>query len=304
MHFRQSNAGGINVGLHWAWSNLIDYFAMDEMTEIQASITLYNKKWSAISLFLISAAGVAGGIWIGMVKSWTGFFIAGLFVRWLPIAIVQRIPGCPYLHVDQSGFTISNLFRRNTVPWSAVDQFFVVTIRHTGIWVRQIVGFNFVPSCHQLKKFRQFAKIIGKCEGAIPDTYGKKANELAQFLNERLEIARSNDPCYSLKARLNLALKFAQEWGENYGRPIQGRLRQACPNLHTEELDHFNDVARVAMECGYDLIFIIAKKRGRDGIWPEWRESYLAQYPWVDENNLARLFSTGMYYAWKDGVGQ
>ena len=128
---------------------------------------------------------------MGLTKSWVGFLIAGFFSLGLPVAIIELIPGSTYLHVDQSGFTLSNLFRRITVPWSVVDEFFVVTLKLTGMKVHEMVGFNFVPSYDRAELGRRIAEIIGKCEGALPDTYGKKAEELAEFMNECLARAKS-----------------------------------------------------------------------------------------------------------------
>jgi hypothetical protein len=48
----------------------------------------------------------------------------------------------------------------------------------------------------------------------------------------------------------------------------------------------------------------MAEKSGKDVSETEWKQTYLTQYPWVDKKNLAHLFSTGKYYAWKDGVGR
>ena len=47
-------------------------------------------------------------------------------------------------------------------------------------------------------------------------------------------------------ALLNYALDLAQEWGENWLRPIQPRLRKAYPRLPDGELDRLNNVAKWA----------------------------------------------------------
>ena len=58
------------------------------------------------------------------------------------------------------------------------------------------------------------------------------------------------------------------------------------------------------MKAGHDLVYSMAENSGKDVNEPEWRQIYLKQYKWVDNKNLKHLFSTGMYYAWKDGVGR
>ena len=86
-------------------------------------------------------------------------------------------------------------------------------------------------------------------------------------------------------------------------KPIQSRLATAYPTLSTEQLDNYNAIAQAAMKTGHDLVYRLAESHGANLDRAVWRSAYGAQYPWVNERNLERLFSTGMYYAWKDGVG-
>jgi len=166
---------------------------MNHMTETQPTVTLYPKRSSAIWLFLGCAAFVAIGIWMGISENWIGFLIAAFFGLGLPVAVIQLLPGSTYLQVDHSGFTFCSLFRATTVLWSVVDEFFVVTLKQTGTKVHQMVGFNFVESYDKAKLGRRIASVIGKCEGALPDTYGKKAEELASFMNECLAKVKTTE---------------------------------------------------------------------------------------------------------------
>lgn len=129
---------------------------------------------------------------MGVTASWIGYLVAALFALGLPVAVIQLLPGSTYLEADHAGFTYCNLFRRTTVPWSVVDEFFIVVHKPVGIKVHQMVGFNFVESYDKAKLGRRIAGIIGKCEGALPDTYGKKAEDLAVFMNEYLARARTS----------------------------------------------------------------------------------------------------------------
>jgi len=54
-----------------------------------------------------------------------------------------------------------------------------------------MVGFNFVPTYDRGRTARAVAKALGKCEGALPNTYGRKAEELARVLNAQLHAARA-----------------------------------------------------------------------------------------------------------------
>jgi len=170
---------GIQIGL------------MNGMTEYTPSVTLYPKRLSAAGHLLTCGVFVVIGIWWGITKSWVGFLCAGFFALGGLVALVQLVPGSTYLQVHQQGFTLCTLFRKSTVPWSAVDEFFVVTMRQSGVKVHEMVGFNFVPTYDQAQLGRRIAKVIGKCEGALPDTYGKKAEELAEFMNSCLAKVKS-----------------------------------------------------------------------------------------------------------------
>ncbi len=150
------------------------------------TMMMYPKKSSAIWLLIGGIAFTAIGIWMGSSKGWIGYLIASFFSLCIPIAVIQLIPGSTFLKLDSNGFTICNLFRKTFVPWSAVQEFFVITMRQTGVNVHEMVGFNFIPSYDKAKIARNIAYAIGEAEGGLPDTYGRKAGELAEIMNSWL----------------------------------------------------------------------------------------------------------------------
>ena len=160
------------------------------MDENVAPLTLYPKRSSAILLFFVSSIFVATGIWMGVSGDWFGFVGAAFFGLGIPAAVVKLIPGSTSLLIDSDGITFTNLFRKTSLRWSVFDEFFVVTMWQAGLKVQQMVGFNFAPAYDRAKLGRAVAKALGNCEGALPDTYGKKAEELAAILNARLQVAR------------------------------------------------------------------------------------------------------------------
>jgi len=109
---------------------------------------------------------------------------------------------------------------------------------------------------------------------------------------------------HSEEAIMNFALDLAQEWGDDWLKPIQGRLSKAYPNFTRDELDKYNAIAQDAMQFGHDLVYSMVEQQGQYIDEAQWKIEYLSRYPWVDDKNLKHLFSTGNYYAWKDGVGQ
>jgi hypothetical protein len=161
------------------------------MSDSPSTQILYPKKSSAVWLLLGCSAFVVVGIWLGNREGWIGYAGAAFFALGIPVALIQLLPGSSYLQIDETGLTFSNLFRKTSVPWSDVDEFFVVTLKQSGLAVHKMVGFNYVPSYGRQLIGRRIAAAIGKCEGALPDTYGKSAEELALLLNSYLQIAKA-----------------------------------------------------------------------------------------------------------------
>lgn len=99
---------------------------------------------------------------------------------------------------------------------------------------------------------------------------------------------------------LNRALMMAQDWGDDWLEPIQERLGKEYPHLTQENLNRLNAVAQEAMKYGHELVYSMAEKQDRADIsQSNWKTAFSARYPWVNAENLAKLFSTGMYYARK-----
>ena len=69
-------------------------------------------------------------------------------------------------------------------------------------------------------------------------------------------------------------------------------------------MDKYNAIAQDAMQFGHDLVYSMVEQQGKNIDKAQWKKEYLSRYPWVDDKNLKHLFSTGNYYAWKDGVGK
>jgi len=104
-------------------------------------------------------------------------------------------------------------------------------------------------------------------------------------------------------AIMNDALNLAQEWGGNWLQPVQDRLSKAYPDLTQDELNKYNAIAQEAMKFGYDLVYSMVEQQGIFIDDAQWMKKYSSRFPWVNKQNLTHLFSTGKYYAWKDGIG-
>lgn len=120
-------------------------------------------------------------------ESWIGYLCAAFFALGIPVAIVQLLPGSTYLRISPDELSFVNMFRVTRIPWDVIDHFFVVALKQTGMTVHKLLGFNFVPSYDRSRIGRRVSSAIAQCEGALSDTYGKKAEELSDMLNACLE---------------------------------------------------------------------------------------------------------------------
>jgi hypothetical protein len=96
---------------------------------------------------------------------------------------------------------------------------------------------------------------------------------------------------------LNDALMMAMEWGENFGKPIQERLRAKYPALSQEEADEFERLCREMMYYAFGQIEEAYTKTIPDTTASA---NIKARYPLLNEESMGRLWSQGQYYAWRD----
>ena len=95
---------------------------------------------------------------------------------------------------------------------------------------------------------------------------------------------------------MNHALALATEWGENFRKPIDERMLQKYPHLAAEEIARLKAIADQAESYVLRLAELeLEGKVSEYDIIPMAQE----KYPWVDEEQLARIKNIGMYWARK-----
>lgn len=169
----------------WPQKRKIRTIAMPE------PITLYPNRSKAIWMLLLAVAFVACGIFIGIEGDPYGYLVAAFFGLGIPVFLIQMLPDSAFLTIDEKGIVGANLFQKFSFAWSDIDEFFVVRMQTHGISVHEMVGFNFVSTYDRARVARTLTKVTARCEGALPDTYGMKAADLAHLLNMRLRQAKS-----------------------------------------------------------------------------------------------------------------
>ncbi len=131
-------------------------------------------------LFLILCIGfVLIGIWMIIDKEPLGWFVALTFAIGIPVFVIMMLPGSTHLKLDKDGFETRTLFRCSTYSWKDISIFIPGKIGGN-----ETVLFNFSPHYEGQEAGRKVALAISGVEGALPDTYGKKAEDLAEIMNE------------------------------------------------------------------------------------------------------------------------
>ncbi len=111
--------------------------------------------------------------------AWAMWLCVGFFGLVAGVALLQFLPQSSFLRLHADGFTVRTLYREANYRWEDVDTFGVMAIRHN-----KMVGFNYAPHFDQAKRLRRAVAGLAGFEGALPDTYGMKAEELADLMNE------------------------------------------------------------------------------------------------------------------------
>lgn len=158
-------------------------------TKSDCMVTYKTPKLKLFLLITGSAFFVAAGIWVGMEKrDLTHYIMAGftsLCALSLVLFCVQLHPRASYLTLKKHSFLFCSLFRSHEVRWDDVEFFDVMKIGGTNM-----VVWNYVPEFAEQIRIRRAAVALTGCEAALPDTYGFKAEDLAELMNQMKQLER------------------------------------------------------------------------------------------------------------------
>lgn len=133
-------------------------------------------------LFLLSGVFTVTGLGLASVKPLLGYLCAGFFGLCLIVFGLQFIPGSAYLELNKEGFTVCSLFRQKTVYWREIERFSVVKFSR-----KKMVAWDYSENSKDKATGGAFARVLTGTEAALPDTYGMKAEQLAELMNDLLE---------------------------------------------------------------------------------------------------------------------
>ena len=145
--------------------------------------TLYPTKFQKFFRITICVLFVVGGVYLVRDGEMMGWFAIGFFgCLCLPIFLLQLDPKRSFLTVSDRGLEMGTLSKVSVIPWEDISEFGVQIQRHRGIRVSAKVAFNFSASYAKQARTRAILRGLNRFEGMLPDTYGRKAEELSGLL--------------------------------------------------------------------------------------------------------------------------
>ena len=108
----------------------------------------------------------------------------------------------------------------------------------------------------------------------------------------------------------NISVDLALAWGQDWLKPIQSRLTAKVDSLSSSDLDEYNALSQEVLKVGFGFISTTLEDvcDRRATIKETYFKSALinemiSKFPWLSNDNLKRILSQGLYYSWKDGLG-
>ena len=175
------------------------------------AIVLYPRRWRWAILLVLSVALFAGSVltFIGFphVLPAAGVLLFGAAVV---MCIVQLVPRWSHLRIAPDGLVLRNLGRTQRWSWNDLENFTTYEIYHQYGSVKN-VGFDRRDLTPERQSFFQtLTRGMTGVDGALPDTYGMRHEELADVLNAaRDRYATEHGPSPSLLADLELQRRAA-----------------------------------------------------------------------------------------------
>ena len=148
--------------------------------ELPDEILLKSSNVKMFFLILLAIGFVVIGVYMIRDGRLMGWLVALFFGAAVPILTIQITQGSGYLKIDKSGIHIGTIRSKDTTYyWEDLSEFGVVSINGN-----KMVSLSYADSYKKEKLGRSVASGLAGVEGALPDTYGLKAEELAILLTD------------------------------------------------------------------------------------------------------------------------
>ncbi len=148
-------------------------------------ITLKPSKLRSLGWLCVFAAFTVTGVWMSTEKPLIGYLCSAFFGLGFVVFTINLLPKSSYLELTENGFTMCSLFRKSTTKWTDVEGFSVIEIAGN-----EMVSWYYSENYEKQQTGRAISRAISASEAALPDTYGMKAKDLADLMNELVERQR------------------------------------------------------------------------------------------------------------------
>ena len=142
--------------------------------------TLCPRPWKWLGILLGCLAFCMIAVWMLRDGRIAGWFCLAVFGLGGLVAALALLPGANYLRLEEAGFTFSSLFRTHHVRWADVAGFVPVRVASN-----TMVGWLYHEGRVPEGRGARLSLALAGCHAALPESYGLRAEELAQLL-ERL----------------------------------------------------------------------------------------------------------------------
>ncbi|KPN17316.1 hypothetical protein AO715_04455 [Xanthomonas sp. Mitacek01] len=133
--------------------------------------------WKMLALLAVSAGFVWMAVAIGDRNLLFAWICGGFFGVCALIALVALLPGANHLRLDADGLELRSLFRVTRWGWRDVVRF-----GPTRVGLHTLVGVDFADYVDTAARVRGINRGLTGFDGALPDTYGHHAADLAAKL--------------------------------------------------------------------------------------------------------------------------
>lgn len=132
----------------------------------------------------------------------------------------------------------------------------------------------------------------------FPNSFAKRSEPIEMVSEIVTLAAATNGESYlGFSAEvLNAALELTTEWGENYGKPIDDRIRTKYPQLKSDEIVALTKISR---EAEYFIYSLAERELAGEISEADIPQLAIIEFPWLNPQNTSRLTGIGMFYARK-----
>ena len=142
------------------------------------TVTFVASRRKALLVLLLSICLVALGVWLIPEWPFLGWISVAFFGLGIPVSLLMVwSPNSTYLRLDEEGFEMGSIVRKQKYKWADVDGF------HIGsIYGARMIAIAFNPEYRQQRVARSVAAILSGLEAAIANQYNATLEQILEAL--------------------------------------------------------------------------------------------------------------------------